>query len=386
MMNNVSRILVLHARSAYGRGPIQSSINLCKAMHGIGAHVKFFACKIATDIADVPAAVAIPRALSWLNVRRLEGWEKKRIQKMFLRNLRDGDVAWLYPTVELWVYEEVHSRGNPIVMEGVNSRMAYADKIMRTEYEFIGLPYTHGIAPKDIANEDRKLTLATHFFAPNPCVYEILTADGSPFKGKILPSRHGVWRPDDEKLAALRKAVPKRNQPVFLFCGSIDVRKGAHLLLRAWAKANLKAQLVLCGRISPEIQKVCAHELSLSSVKVLGYVSDVERQYVSSDVFVMPSLEEGGPKVTAEAAAYGLPLVVSRMGGTWFWENPKDVLRIDPHDTEGFASALRRIAEDPELRTHLGRRARTLSAEYDWHVIGRDRYEMLASEFPTLLS
>jgi glycosyltransferase involved in cell wall biosynthesis len=97
---------------------------------------------------------------------------------------------------------------------------------------------------------------------------------------------------------------------------------------------------------------------------VTGGVEEGElaRRYVNADVFALLSRHEPWGVVVNEAAASGLPLVLSdRVGAA------RDLLRdgengfIVPADDVGAAgAALRRLADDQALRRRMGARSREL--------------------------
>ena len=66
--------------------------------------------------------------------------------------------------------------------------------------------------------------------------------------------------------------VPKTSgELTVLFMGSICVRKGVHLLLRAWEKSKIKGRLILMGKMEPEIAQTCADLLSRADVTHVGF-------------------------------------------------------------------------------------------------------------------
>ena len=99
-----------------------------------------------------------------------------------------------------------------------------------------------------------------------------------------------------------------------LFVGTICVRKGVPQLLAAWKKSGVEGELLLVGKVEPAIRPLLEPYLENNSVRALGFTSDVGRLYKSADVFVFPTLEEGGPQVTYEAAGCGLPIITTPMG------------------------------------------------------------------------
>src|SRR5262249_12319341 len=94
------------------------------------------------------------------------------------------------------------------------------------------------------------------------------------------------------------------------------------------------------------------------------------REFANSDVFVLPSLAEGVPKVSQEAAACGLAQIVFG-----FFESPTVV-----HGVNGFvawsdaelAVRLGQLLRDPALVERMGRAGIEMAAQWHWdRVAGR---------------
>ncbi|UCG85497.1 MAG: glycosyltransferase family 4 protein [Gemmatimonadota bacterium] len=99
-----------------------------------------------------------------------------------------------------------------------------------------------------------------------------------------------------------------------------------------------------------------ARELGVEHHLILaGYREDMPRFYAAMDVSVLTSLTEGLSIALLESMSYGLPVVVTRVGG-----NPELVLDgetgflVPPKDTAAFAEKLVCLLRDPELRARLG--------------------------------
>jgi len=94
-------------------------------------------------------------------------------------------------------------------------------------------------------------------------------------------------------------------------------------------------------------------------VTFLGSRSDVPELLTAFDVVVLPSRVEGLGITLLEAMAAGLPTVGARAGGI-----PEVVvegetgLLVDPGDAPGFAGAIARLLDDPELAIAMGRNGR----------------------------
>jgi glycosyltransferase involved in cell wall biosynthesis len=94
-------------------------------------------------------------------------------------------------------------------------------------------------------------------------------------------------------------------------------------------------------------------------IRYLGYRTDVENLYATSDVIVMPSQwDEPCAMVLFEAAAAGKPVVATATGGT------AEILRqgetgylVERRDVDGMTSCVSRLVADDSLRQEMGQAA-----------------------------
>ena len=112
----------------------------------------------------------------------------------------------------------------------------------------------------------------------------------------------------------------------------------------------------------------CAPRL-LPGASFLGYRTGDELAtiYASADVFVFPGRAETFGQVLLEAAASGLPAVVT--AGTGVDENvARDItaLVVPPGDASGFVAALERLLDDEPLRQQMGLAARDRALQRSW--------------------
>ncbi len=93
--------------------------------------------------------------------------------------------------------------------------------------------------------------------------------------------------------------------------------------------------------------------------------AEVAAMYRDADVFVLPSVREPYGTVYGEAMATGLPVVGWRAGNLpYLASHGQEGLLVEPGDVPGLASALRRLAEDEELRARLATAARHRAATF----------------------
>ncbi len=178
-----------------------------------------------------------------------------------------------------------------------------------------------------------------------------------------------------------RKLGEIPDEPTLLYHGRVDRRKGALVLLDAFAdlaRERPGVRLAVSG-IGPDSDAVAARvrELGLNeNVELLGYASydEVPAVYRRGDVFVTPTLAEGFSNTILEAMAAGLPIVSTRaVGVVDCLRHGENALLAEPGDAGSLAAELRRMLDDPLLRASLTEQAlhevRTL---YSWPTVAEE--------------
>jgi glycosyltransferase involved in cell wall biosynthesis len=147
-----------------------------------------------------------------------------------------------------------------------------------------------------------------------------------------------------------------------LFVGGDLERKGGLDLLaaaRSLRAAGVDVEVDVVTRDDvPEQEGVHAHHgLTPNSPALIAL-------YHRADVFCLPTLGDCLPMVLSEAGAVGLPLVSTDVGAIReIVRDGQTGLLVPVHDVPALASALHRLAQDPELRRAMGESARRLVRE-----------------------
>jgi len=298
-------------------------------------------------------------------------------ERSFLKRVRPGEIAFLWSEVSLATAHELKRRGISVVREKTNCHKASAFRILEDAYERVGLRPSHGLTPALIAKEREELDLADYVFASSPAQALTLTENGVP-PDKVIDTSYG-W--DPVRLAGGSHSTRAGAGITVLFAGSVSIRKGAHLLLEAWVRSRIPGRLILAGPVDPVFADKFADLLNRRDVLDLGFVRKIGPLYRSADIFAFPSLEEGGPLVTYEAAASGLPSVVSPMGAGRPVRNGKEGLVIEPYDVDGWVCALQSLAGSAELRRTMGAAARVRAAEFTWERVAAGRRKSLLDRY-----
>lgn len=138
---------------------------------------------------------------------------------------------------------------------------------------------------------------------------------------EIDPDR---FLPDPAAAAALRSRLRIGSaDPVVLFVHRLVPRKGSHYLPAiaagvCRAAPNVRFVIVGDGPGAADVrQRVEDDPILRERVRLVGWVAnaDVAAYYALAAVFIMPSEEEGFPRVLLESMASGVPFVASDIGG-----------------------------------------------------------------------
>jgi glycosyltransferase involved in cell wall biosynthesis len=149
-------------------------------------------------------------------------------------------------------------------------------------------------------------------------------------------------------------------EPLVLFLGRLIPRKGADLLIRAFARACPKiGKLVIAGpEGNPgyvEYLKRCARESGVDDrVLCVGPVYEADKQSLlaDADVFVLPSRYENFANAAAEAIAHNVPVIVSKSCGIGPLVDGRAGLVVG-NGTEELSDALAKLLQDRPLYTRL---------------------------------
>ena len=362
-------------------GPSYTCERIVQAMDGGGIAARLFTPadrrpSVRTDI-DVDAVVPrwgkpLPfrpsnRVTSVLCERRLLG---------ACRSSPEPTAAFLWGDVTSELVRKLQRTNTFLVREKFNCAKTVSREILREAYAALGVPSAFPAelyGDRLIAAEMESLRLADMIFCPSPMVAWSLKEVG--IEERVLASTSYGF--DPARLAGTDRALAPVDGPTFIFTGSICVRKGAHILLQAWQRAGIKGRLILLGRLENIIGELFAETLARPDVEHHEFTSDVGAFYRSADYFVFPSLEEGSPLVTYEAAFCGLPSIVSPMGAGGVVRDGIEGTVLDSTDPDMWAAALAEAAEDADRRVGVGSAASERAAEFTWERVGAERRKEL---------
>jgi len=152
-------------------------------------------------------------------------------------------------------------------------------------------------------------------------------------------------------------------------CGSVKPRKNPQVFLRL-AERYKEADFVWFGDGEMRQPLVAqAKKLNLENLFFPGPLlpEPLADEFRHSSLFVLPSYAEGVPKVTNEAAACGLPIVLNGFykATTVVHERNGLVAWSDEELIEHVGTLIR----DPDKRARMGQRSAEMAKEWDWELI-----------------
>ena len=121
----------------------------------------------------------------------------------------------------------------------------------------------------------------------------------------------------------LRKKLGLRDLFTIIFTGAFSDRKNPYLVAKAFSQFEgvNDSQLLLIGPDTDDGTQrknieALVHDKGLSNVHVLDFVEKIEDYYRASDLFILPSDQEGFSNSMLEAQACGLPAIVTKISGS----------------------------------------------------------------------
>lgn len=212
----------------------------------------------------------------------------------------------------------------------------------------------------------RELELADYIFIPSQFILDSLQEEGLGDKAVVVP--FGV---------DLEKFIPApKHDNIFrvIFVGSNWERKGGPLLMQAWEKMELQnSELIICG-----ISKESFGDQEFPKNVKVGWVPDLVKALQNSDVFCLPTLEDGCPLATHEAMACGLPIVISENTGTkqYITEGEEGHI-IKPDSVDAICEVLESL--HTQNLTKMGEKSRHTIEKWPWERFEKGYIDFIQS-------
>jgi glycosyltransferase involved in cell wall biosynthesis len=174
--------------------------------------------------------------------------------------------------------------------------------------------------------------------------------------------------------AARESALARGARSVRIFANTIDVDRWIDRAARLRRNEHDGVVVLSVGRDVPEkgfdVLRAAGAQADVELELVTGGLSEGElaQRYVDADVFALLSRHEPWGVVVNEAAASGLPLVLSEHVGAAadLLVDGENGFLVPAEDAVAAADAIRKLAADPDLRQRMGDRSRELVRSWNY--------------------
>lgn len=185
--------------------------------------------------------------------------------------------------------------------------------------------------------------------------------------------------PNGVDLSRFQAGSPAPNHgPLHIFCAArLIERKGQHYLIRAVKLlrdegVDVDLSLAGTGDSLNDYQKLSKNLGVYDHVKFLGYIprEDIPKYYQASDVFCLPSYNEGMSLAALEALGAGLPLILTRTGGSEkLVEEGVNGYIHAWGDVDTLVGYLRQLSYNRPLLQQMGVASRKKAYQFSWESI-----------------
>lgn len=189
---------------------------------------------------------------------------------------------------------------------------------------------------------------------------------------------HAFFAPGNRAQARRALGLPA-DAPMLLFVGRIQPLKGVDVAVRAVARVDRDAFLVVVGGPSgpsgdAELERVEKLVAELGLADRVHFVPPQRHEllstfYRAADVCLVPSRSESFGLVALEAAACGTPVVASAVGGLrTLVDHGRTGFLVEERDPEQFAAHVARIIDDSMLGGEMAIEAALGARQYTWSI------------------
>jgi glycosyltransferase involved in cell wall biosynthesis len=223
----------------------------------------------------------------------------------------------------------------------------------------------------------RVLSRADHLVAPSPYLAEtfrqlgfdvtvipnVLEMDLYPFKQREMPEPSLLWM----------RTFHELYDPL------LALEALAHL-----ARDHPDATLTMAGQekgMLDEVRRAASKAGLDDRIRFLGFLGseDKQREFATHDVFLNTNRVDNMPVSVIEAAAFGLPIVATNVGGIpYLLEDEETALLVPYREPEAMAAAVDRLVREPGLAKHLSAQGRRLAERSSWTAVRRGWEEVFA--------
>jgi glycosyltransferase involved in cell wall biosynthesis len=211
----------------------------------------------------------------------------------------------------------------------------------------------------------------------SPITKDILKASPFGYKAVITTTEHDV----DKSIFYPSKSITQNKKIAFLAIVDDTLKKGIHILLDAWEKAQPKiydrATLTIAGNIKKNTSSILKKH-DLKNVHLIGYSNQIENHFRASDVFIASSIIDLGPRAIKQAMRCGIPVISSNnCGMSTFIEHGKHGFIYSDNNSDELSELIITAAENPSLLKDYGKNCLEKANIFDNQLYASEVYSIV---------
>jgi glycosyltransferase involved in cell wall biosynthesis len=255
--------------------------------------------------------------------------------------------------------KKAKDNGILVVHEAIlNPDVGYIMREERERYPGIEKQESLESVEKGVRRDFEKWLLSDLILVPSNFVLErVVKLGGKAEKIDIVP--YGIdanW--------FYHQPIPKKGK--ILFVGSVGLRKGNHYLAEATnilKKRGVKCEVRVVGPYNQET----IQQPEFQGPTYIGQVprSEVIKEFLEADIFVMPTLSDSFALVHLEAMACGVPVITTPNCGSVVRDREEGFI-VPIRDAPTLADRMEQLLTDDNLRNQMSQKARERAKEFSW--------------------
>lgn len=153
-------------------------------------------------------------------------------------------------------------------------------------------------------------------------------------------------------------------------------------VLRLLIDTRPDAQLTMAGQDKgtlADVRRAVIEKDLDGRVRFAGFLDDVakRREFAAHDIYLNTTAIDNMPVSLLEAAAFGLPIVTTSVGGIPMVFSHGDTALLVEDDASAIAASITRLLDEPLLASRLSSSGRQLAESCAWTNVGRSWCELL---------
>ena len=274
--------------------------------------------------------------------------QQKKIDELSLKSLDGCDVFLGLSQCGLNTGIEAKKRGIKYICERASTHIVYQNELLKEEYNKLNLKYKP-IHDWFIQRELEEYKNSNFILLPSNFVEKTFKDKG--YKNtKVI--NFGSWY---KQFYPIEKKI-KKNSFDIVFVGQISIRKGLHYLFEAFnhIKSNqINLHIIGSKTLDSNFLKKLINKIKRENVYFYGHKShnEINKIINNSNLFIMPSIEEGMAISIMQAISSGCPvLITENTGAKEFVEKNKCGVVIKYNDLKNIGEYIMDLVEN---RTQL---------------------------------